>query len=165
MTVTIEQIPLGDRRLAAFVRVPWVLFDRDPYWTPPLNGELLGSRLLGLTGLLTPQHPYHANAVVTHFVARDGRRLLGRVSGAVNHRFNRHTGLNVGFFGFFDVCESYDVARKLLDGVRDWLQTHGVSAMRGPGGYSNATHEAYQGVLIDGFDEPPTVELTHNPPY
>jgi len=37
--------------------------------------------------------------------------------------------------------------------------------MRGPGGYSTATHESQQAVLIDGFDTPPTVELTHNPPY
>ena len=40
-----------------------------------------------------------------------------------------------------------------------------MAAMRGPGGYSNATHEPYQAVLVDGFDDPPTVELTHNPPY
>ena len=39
-----------------------------------------------------------------------------------------------------------------------------MKAMRGPGEYSNATHER-QGVLIDGFDTPPTVEYTHNPPY
>jgi hypothetical protein len=36
--------------------------------------------------------------------------------------------------------------------------------MRGPGQYSNATHEI-QGVLVEGFEFPPTVELTHNPPY
>jgi GNAT superfamily N-acetyltransferase len=40
-----------------------------------------------------------------------------------------------------------------------------MKVMRGPGGYSTATHEAHQGVLVDGFDTPPTVELTHNPPY
>jgi len=39
-----------------------------------------------------------------------------------------------------------------------------MTAMRGPGEYSNATYER-QGVLIDGFDSPPTVECTHNPPY
>ena len=37
--------------------------------------------------------------------------------------------------------------------------------MRGPGGYTNATHEAHQAVMIDGFNDPPTVELAHNPPY
>ncbi len=36
--------------------------------------------------------------------------------------------------------------------------------LRGPGEYSNATHER-QGVLLDGFQYPPTMELTHNPPY
>lgn len=36
--------------------------------------------------------------------------------------------------------------------------------MRGPGEYSNATHER-QGVLIDGFETPPTIECTHNPPF
>ncbi|MCK5213673.1 MAG: N-acetyltransferase, partial [Dehalococcoidia bacterium] len=41
----------------------------------------------------------------------------------------------------------------------------GMTVMRGPGAYSNATTEAHQAVLIDGFDTPPTVELTHNPPY
>jgi len=53
--------------------------------------------LLGLTGLLTPAHPYHRQAEVTHFLARAGRRLLGRVSAAVNHRFDHHQ-VKMGFF-------------------------------------------------------------------
>jgi len=165
MTFTIEQYGVGDRRLRDFVRVPWVLFRGDPHWTPPLTGELLGNRLLGLTGLLTSEHPYHRDAESTHFVARDGRRLLGRVSAAVNRRFNEHHGSEIGFFGFFDVCEQYEVAEALLDHARDWIQDRGMTVMRGPGAYSNATHEAHQAVLIDGFNDPPTVELTHNPPY
>jgi len=162
---TIDQIELGDRRLRDFVQVPWVLFRGDPHWTPPLRAELLGSRLFGMAGLLTAAHPYHRDAEVTHFVARDGRRLLGRVSAAVNRRFNEHHKTTIGFFGFFDVCDEYSVTEGLLDRARDWLSDRGMSTMRGPGGYSNATHEAHQGVLIDGFDAPPTVELTHNPPY
>ena len=165
MRFNIEQYALGDRRLKDFVRVPWDLFRGDPHWTPPLTGELLGSKLLGLTGLFTPEHPYHADADVTHFVARDGRQLLGRVSAAVNRRFNDHYGSKIGFFGFFDVCNDYDVTEALLNHARDWIRDRGMTVMRGPGGYSNATHEAHQAVLIDGFDDPPTVELTHNPPF
>jgi len=165
MTISVGQVELGDRRLKAFVRVPWVLFRGDPHWTPPLNGELLGNRLLGLKGLLTPEHPYHKDAQVTHFIARDGRRLLGRISAAVNHRFNTHYGSTIGFFGFFEVCEDYSVAEDLLNHARDWLRDREMIMMRGPGAYSNATTEAHQAVLIDGFDTPPTVELTHNPPY
>ena len=165
MKFAIEQYALGDGRLKDFVRVPWGLFRGDPHWTSPLTGELLGSKLLGLTGLFTPEHPYHRDADVTHFVARDGRQLLGRVSAAVNHRFNKHYGSQIGFFGFFDVCNEYEVAEALLNRARDWIRDRGMTVMRGPGAYSNATHEAHQAVLIDGFDDPPTVELTHNPPY
>ena len=165
MTLAIEQVELGDSRLRNFVRVPWRLFQGNPYWTPPLNGELLGSRLLGLKGLLTPEHPYHQDADVTHFVARDGRRLLGRISAAVNHRFNAHYGSTIGFFGFFEVVDDFVVAEALLDHARDWIRNHGMTVIRGPGAYSNAATEAHQAVLVDGFDTPPTVELTHNPPY
>lgn len=118
-----------------------------------------------MTGLLTSQHPYHREAEVTHFIARSGRRPLGRVSAAVNRRFNEHYDVKVGFFGFFDVCDDYAVTEELLDRARRWLSDRGMTLMRGPGGYSNATHEANQAVLVDGFDTPPTVELTHNPPY
>ncbi|HEO70841.1 MAG TPA: N-acetyltransferase, partial [Candidatus Hydrogenedentes bacterium] len=165
MGLVIEQFGLGDRRLRLFARAPWELFRGDPHWTPPLTGELLGRRTLGLTGLLTATHPYHRQADVTHFIARDGRRMLGRVSAAVNHRFNEYTSHRIGFFGFFDTVNDRRIADALLSEARDWVQARGMSVLRGPGGYSNATHEPYQGVLIDGFDDPPTVELTHNPPY
>ncbi len=39
-----------------------------------------------------------------------------------------------------------------------------MTILRGPGEYSNATQER-QGILIEGFEYPPTVEVTHNPPY
>jgi len=163
--LVLEELPLGDRRLSQFVRVPWRLHAGDPHWTPPLNAELLGSRLLGLTGLLTPAHPYHRHAEVTHFLARRGRQPVGRVSAAVNHRYNEHYGTRLGFFGFFECAQDGEAARALLEAAGAWLARRGMTAMRGPGGYSNATHEPHQAVLIEGFDTPPTVELTYNPPY
>jgi GNAT superfamily N-acetyltransferase len=120
--------------------------------------------LLGLVGLLTKKHPYHQHAEVTHFLAwRDGE-AVGRVSAAINRRFNEYHETRMGFFGFWDVIEDYEVAKALLDKAGDWVKGKGMKVMRGPGEYSNATHER-QGVLIDGFEYPPTVELTHNPPY
>jgi GNAT superfamily N-acetyltransferase len=160
----IEEIPLGDARLRDFVEVPWRLYRGDPSWTPPLRADYLGSRLLGLPGLLTPHHPYHQHAEVTHFLARQGHNLLGRISAAVNHRFNDHHHTQIGFFGFFETVQDFDVASALLDAARNWVTERGLKVLRGPGEYSNATHER-QGVLISGFEYPPTVELTHNPPY
>ncbi|MBN1856741.1 MAG: hypothetical protein JW846_07310 [Dehalococcoidia bacterium] len=162
--VRIEEVALGDPRLKLFAELPWRLYRNDPCWTPPLRGDLLGSRALGLKGLLTPAHPYHGDAEVTHFMAWKDEVLVGRVSAAVNRLFNEHYGSQIGSFGFFETIEDYDVASALLDAARDWVKARGMTVLRGPGEYSNSTHER-QGILIDGFEFPPTVELTHNFPY
>jgi GNAT superfamily N-acetyltransferase len=160
----VEEIPLGSKRLRVFADLPWQLYRGDPCWTPPLKGDLLNNRILGLTGLLTKRHPYHQHSEVTHFVAwRDGKPV-GRISAAINRRFNDFHGVQIGFFGFFDVVNEYEVAETVLDRVKGWATSRGMNCLRGPGEYSNATHER-QGILIDGFGFPPTVELTHNPPY
>ena len=163
-SLRVDEIPLGDPRIRVFARFPWRLYRRDPLWTPPLMGDLLGHRLLGLVGLLTPQHPYHRNAEVIHFLAwRDGEPV-GRISAAINHRFNDYYHCKTGFFGFFEVIEDYSVAEVLLDRAKEWVRERGMTVLRGPGEYSNATHER-QGILIEGFQHPPTMEITHNPPY
>ena len=162
--VAVEEIALGDRRLREFVDLPYRLFHGDPCWTPPLRADFLGSRLLKTVGLLTSAHPYHQHAEVTHFIARKNGVPVGRVSAAVNHRFNDYHGGRVGSFGFMDFVDDYLVAETLLDHAREWVAARGMTVLRGPGEYSNATHER-QGVLVHGFEHPPVVELTHNPPY
>jgi GNAT superfamily N-acetyltransferase len=162
--INIHEIPLGDRRLKEFLDFPWRLYRGHPQWTPPLRMEYTGNRLIGMNGLLTARHHYHRDAEVTHFIVTRNGRTLGRISAAVNHRFNAHYDARIGFFGFFEVIEDYAVAQALLDVARDWLRGRGMTLMRGPGEYSCATHER-QGILIDGFEYPPTFDLTHNPPY
>ncbi len=160
----VEQFGLGDPRIREFVALPWRLYRNDPNWTPPLKSDYLGSRLLGKTGLLTPHHPYHEHADVTHWLAYRGDRAVGRISAAVNHEYNDYHGVKLGSFGFFEVEQDFEAATALLDAARGWCAERGMIAMRGPGEYSNATYER-QGILVYGFDTPPTVECTHNPPY
>lgn len=163
-SVRIVEVPLGDPRIKDFVRVAWKLNHGDPFWTPQLDADLLGNRLLGIVGLLTPEHPYHKTAQVTHFIAYRGDEAVGRVSGSINDRFNDYYYGKFAFFGFFECVNDQAVANALLDAVKAWAVGHGADTLRGPGEYSNATHER-QALLIEGFDTPPCVELTHNPPY
>lgn len=163
-SLKIEEIALGASRIKAFADLPWRLYRGDPCWTPPLRGDLLGNRLLSLVGLLSRKHPYHHHAEVTHFLAWQDGKPVGRVSAAINKRFNDHYSTHIGFFGFFEVIHDYEVAKALLDRARVWVEGRGMTILRGPGEYSNATHER-QGILIEGFQYPPTIELTHNPPY
>lgn len=162
--ITIEEMPLDSPKLKEFVSLPWELYRNDPCWTPPLHADLLGNRLLGINGILTSKHPYHRNAEVTHFLARKDDKPVGRISAAINREYNNFHKTQIGSFGFFETINDYNVAKLLLDKAREWIEKRGMSVMRGPGEYSNATHER-QGILIDGFEYPPTVELTHNPPF
>lgn len=162
--ISLVEMPPGDARLKEFVRFPFRLYRGDPRWCPQLEGDLLGNKLLGMTGLLTPQHPYHETATATHFMAyRDGEPV-GRISAVVNRRVDDYMHTKLGFFGFFEVVEDYAVAETLLDAARDWCRAHGAEVLRGPGEYSNITHER-QACLVEGFDQDVYIEHTYNPPY
>jgi len=133
----IEEIPLGTSGIKAFTDFPWRLYRGDPCWTPPLRGDLLSNRFLGLAGLLTQEHPYHHHAEVIHFLAWRDKEPVGRVSAAINKRFNDHYGVHTGFFGFFEVIHDYEVAKALLDRARVWVKDRNMTVLRGPGEYSN----------------------------
>jgi GNAT superfamily N-acetyltransferase len=184
-TVTIAEVPLGDPRMREFVAFHWRHYRGHPRWVPQLDGDLLGNRALGITGLLTPAHPYHREAQATHFLAtregaagrngaavgrngaavgRNGAAAVGRVSVVVHRRFDRHYDGRFAFFGFFETVDDPQVAHALLGAAADWARARGATVLRGPGEYANVTHER-QGCLIDGFDHEVWVEHTWNPPY
>ncbi|MBN1643475.1 MAG: hypothetical protein JW856_01445, partial [Dehalococcoidales bacterium] len=117
-SLKIEEIPLGSPDIKKFAGFPWSLYKNQTGWTPPLRGDLLGNRLLGLTGLLTKVHPYHQHAEVSHFLASRDGKPVGRISAAINRRFNEHYSSKIGFFGFFEVINEYEVAEALLDKAR-----------------------------------------------
>jgi len=162
--VHVVEVPPGDPRIKEFVAFHWDLYRLNPYWVPQLNADLLGNRLLGMKGLLTPEHPYHETAETTHFLASAGDGTAGRISVSINRRFNDFYGTKIAFFGFFECIEDYAVAEALLDAARTWAKEHGAEVMRGPGEYGNVTHER-QACLIDGFDQDVFVEHTWNPRY
>jgi hypothetical protein len=133
--VVVQEIPLGDPRMREFVAFHWRHYRGHPAWVPQLDGELLGNRLLGIKGLLTPDHPYHRNASATHFLASRNGTALGRISAVVPDRFNGHHGCKLACFGFFETVPDEAVAHALLGAVADWARARGVAVLRGPGEY------------------------------
>lgn len=160
--LTLHEIPLGDPRMRDFVRLHWRLYAGHTRWVPQLDGDLLGNRLLGLTGLLTPQHPYHRDAEASHLLATRHGEAVGRASLVRHHRFDQHYRDRVAFLGFFEAADEA-VARTLFDAAVAWGRERGARVLRGPGEYATVTHER-QGCLISGFERDVYVEHTWNPP-
>jgi len=142
-----------DRR--RFQRLPWSIYAGDPNWVPPILSQ---ERLLLGWG----RHPFFAHAEMVTLLAERRGKAVGRVAVFVNDVHNRKYEEKRGFFGFFECVDDVAVARALFDAGRAWLAARGMTAWRGP---VNPSLNYTCGLLVEGFDSPPTFLMTHNPPY
>jgi hypothetical protein len=108
------------------------------------------------------KNPFFQHAEVESFLAQRDGKTVGRISAILNKNYNDYHKSNVGFFGFFDVINDYDVAKALLDKAAEWCRNKKLDAMLGPTNFS--TNDT-AGILVDGFHEPAKIMLTYNKPY
>jgi GNAT superfamily N-acetyltransferase len=155
--VSIREIPDG-ASLDAFIDLAWQINGGDPHWVPPL-------RMSVASALNRKKHPLHQHADTAYFLARRGKRPVGRIAAVVNHLHNQHHGDRTGFFGLFECENDPSTAAALLDVASDWLRERGMEAIRGPVNLSTNDEVSSPGVLVEGFDTSPYVMMTHNPAY
>ena len=141
--------------LAEFIGFPYNLHRGSPFWVPPLIGEQ--KRLLN-----RKEHPFFDFGSVELFLARHDGRTVGRIAAVDNPNFNDFHGTQDGFFGLFECVDSPDVARGLFGAVRDWLGKRQLTTLSGPVNFST-NYEC--GMLTEGFDRLPAIDMVYNPPY
>lgn len=139
---------------AAFVALPYRLYAGQPGFVPPLR---LAERALMDRGT----NPFFLHSEAQHFLARRGRRVVGRVAAVENRQHNRTHGERVGFFGFFDVEPDEEAARALLEAAAGWCRARGLTHLRGPASYS--TNDTC-GLLVEGFALRPALQMPWNRP-
>ncbi len=154
MPVEIRRHELG-RDLAAFERAGFVVFADDPNWVPPLS--------MVLRERLTPgKDPFHLHADVALFTAWKDGRLVGRMSATVDRKWLSTWNDATGHFGYFDTIDDVEVAEALFAHAERWLVGKGMKRVNGPMSLS-AVQEI--GILVDGFDTPPMVDMAHSRRY
>ena len=141
--------------LRRFVDLPWRLYAGDPCWVPPLKSQV--------RGLLDRKHPFYAGGAADRevFLAWRGRRVVGRIAAIVNRAHNTFQDDRWGFFGFFECEDDAVAAAELLAAAADWVKAKGCDTLVGP---ANPSTNYECGLLTAGFDTPPTVMMTYNPP-
>ncbi len=157
MTVTIRPISSkSDRK--AFVDFPFTLYADDPHWVPPLKGEALG--------LLTPEkNGWYSHAKAQLFLAEENGKVVGRISAhldtlALEMDPSKGFGPGVGFWGLMDAVNQ-DVFQALLAAAEGWLRDQGMTRAIGP--ISQSIWEE-PGLLVQGFDQDPTIMMGHARP-
>ncbi|WP_258044533.1 N-acetyltransferase [Sphingomonas citricola] len=159
MSDTLRISPVTSKRdRKVFVDLPFHLYRGDPNWVPPLKGEALG--------LITPEkNGWYSHAEVQLFLAYRGAKVVGRISAhidtlALTMPAAQGFGPGVGQWGLME-AEDEKVFTHLLAAAEDWLRGKGMTRALGP--ISQSIWEE-PGLLIQGYDHPPTIMMGHAKP-
>ena len=153
---TIEVIPVSTpSEKKAFLRLPERLYAGNPNWVCPLRIER--------RDFFDPKkNPFFDTNEVQLFLALQDGRCVGRITAHIYHNHNRTHNERTGFFGFFECENDYAIAEALYRRAAAWLKERGMDRMRGPANFSTNYEIAF---LSEGFDMPPWVMMSYNPPF
>jgi GNAT superfamily N-acetyltransferase len=143
------------RERNAFIKFPWRIYVNDPAWVPPLIIERKAF-------LDRKRHPFYKHGDAALFLARKNGEIVGRIMASDDPNYNSLHQSNVGCFGLFECVNNRDVAAALFERAKSWLRERRRTEIIGPIDYST---NYVCGLLIDGFQFPPTILTAHNPPY
>jgi hypothetical protein len=141
----------GDKR--RFIEYPYRLYRGHQYWVPPL--------LVSEWESFNPaKNPFYEHAQVDLFLAWEGTKVVGRIAAIEDKSYNEFHGEPVALFGHFE-AESAEATAALLAWVEEWARARGLSIVRGP---TKAASNDMAGILVEGFDDPPTILMPYNDP-
>jgi GNAT superfamily N-acetyltransferase len=152
-SITIQAVRTK-KDLKTFLQFPWVIYQGDPYWVPPLLKEIAFH--------VSPQNPFLQHAEIVPFLALRDDAPCGRIAAIIDQNYINFQDDNAGFFGFFESVNDKKVTRALLDRTKDFLRKKGLQKMLGP--MSPSTNDEC-GLLVEGFDSSPCFMMPYNPPY
>lgn len=154
MSITIKEVS-DPRSLRKFIDFPCQLYKHNPYWVPSLRSDELNT-------LRKDKNPAFAFCQAKYWLAYKDGKLVGRVAGIINPRYQERWGNNYARFGWIDFVDDAQVSRALLHTVEEWAKEQGMQAVHGPLGFTDLDPEA---MLVEGFEEMGTLAAIYNHPY
>lgn len=151
--ITIKEVT-NSKDFELFLDVAWIINSKDPNWVPPLRLEQ--------KDLFSPKNPFFKRAKTKKWLAFKDNVLVGRITGTINDAHNEFHDEKCAFWGFFECINDSEVAKALFKEVEDFGRAEKMKVLRGP---MNLSTNQECGLLIQGFDDPPQVMMTYNPPY
>ncbi|MFW6136916.1 MAG: hypothetical protein ACOC5U_02460 [Candidatus Aminicenantaceae bacterium] len=154
MSITLKEVRSW-KDLKAFVKVPFTLYRTNPYWVPPLIKNELDT--------LNPEkNPAFQYCEAAYWIAYKKRQAAGRIAVILNRKFNEKWNRNQVSFSRFDFADDEAVSRALMTRAEQWARDRNAEGIHGPLGFTNFDQ---QGMLIEGFEETPTLASVYNHPY
>ncbi|MEW5842678.1 MAG: hypothetical protein AB1775_05400 [Bacteroidota bacterium] len=141
--------------LKKFIRFPFEIYKDNKYWVPPLIMD-------DLKTLRKEMNPAFDFCEAKYWLAYKDEKIVGRIAGIINHKFNEKWNQKSARFGWFDVIDDELVSKHLFSTVEHWAKEKGMTSIHGPLGFTDMDGE---GLLVEGFNELSTFGSIYNHPY
>lgn len=141
--------------LMKFIKFPFKHYSGNKYWIPPL---IMDEK----RNLCKDKNPAFDFCEAKYWLAYKYNQLVGRVAGIINNRYNEKVGESFSRFGYLEFTDDEDVSFALINTVEAWAKEKGASKIHGPLGFTDMDPE---GMLVEGFEELPTIATIYNYSY
>jgi len=145
----------GRAALKRFLDMPAPIYAADPNWVRPLLVERLEH-------LDPKKNPALRHIEAAYWLALRGDRPVGRISAQVNAAHLERYQDATGQFGFIEGEDDPALFAALLGAAEGWLKARGMRRVTGP--FSLSINDE-SGLLVQGFDTPPSMMMGHHLPY
>ena len=140
--------------LKTFISFPGTLYRNDPCWVEPIHSERLE--------LLSPKNPAAAHLTWQAWLAWSGTEVVGRITAQIDTLHRQLHGSDSGHFGMLEAVDDPAVFDSLFAAAEAWLRQRGATRITGP---FNLTINQESGLLVEGFDTPPSAMMGHGQPF
>ncbi len=152
----IELKPVNTKKdLKRFIAFQNQLYKGNKFWCPQMRMDEMNT-------LSRDKNPAFDFCEAEYWLAYRGKEIVGRIAGIINNKANERWNEKLVRFGWIDFIDDQEVSKTLLDKVKEWGRSKGMSGIHGPLGFSDMDNE---GMLIKGFEEMATLASIYNYPY
>ena len=122
MSISIKEVT-DKKGLKSFVRFPNELYAGNRYYVPQIESMEIDT--------LTPQknRAFEVCEGKYWLALDDNGKVVGRIAGIINHKYNKKVGSKICRFGWIDFIESQEVVSALLAKVEEYARSKGMDVV------------------------------------
>jgi N-acetylglutamate synthase-like GNAT family acetyltransferase len=154
MSITIRPIHTK-ADIKKFVQFPFDLYKNNRYWVPPIKDDEVKS-------LMPETNPAMKYCKTSFWLAEDNGKVVGRVGAIINPAANEKFNEKMCRITRLEFIDNPAVSALLLKTAEQWALDQGMDGVHGPLGFTNLDHQA---MLIEGFDQLPSIASEYHMDY
>lgn len=154
MTIEVKEVK-NRRDLRKFILFPKKLYQKNPLWVPTLEADEWNT-------LDVKKNAAFEYSEARYWLAFKDGKIAGRIAAILSEGHRGHWNQSYMRFGWIEFIDDAEVVSALMTAVETWARQKGCTAVHGPMGFSDMDHA---GMLVEGFNELPTMINIYNFPY